>query len=934
MPENQQAGFLDRVFNSTFSLPQQAIWRVWRALEDEDIDLFSEKGLLDFALVPGLGVLDDHKEDVMPDYMAAQVGKLAGGSGKEQDTGIVGQLSAAILTDPLTYLTGGLSAAGKLGKAVSTVAGARKAPTLTKVMQKAATKADVSMAQFGRETTIEQLGLYIDEAVDTLSGVPMTKQVQAEMKTLGRARTAITKSAKKAAVDMGTNPTIHDTLQMTADRQIALGLPGLATFGAKIEVSKGYSSWWKRFGDGVSQGGDALAQSALTNTLVDSVPGLRGAGRAVTAPMRHAAAGWKAGGRAKVAISDAAAQMSDEDFLAYKRWTNTDTGAGAIVPQLTEAGANVVPKITKQFVVNTKLGMESEEAFRQAMLVNGIGASSESGTQIWGRIAGMDKDSATFPRWGDASKATKDIEEKLDAAVDGFSLATSRLNSGVDNVHVVDTDAGRLANVFEAERGEMGKLLGSLSESSFKTGLAFKEAINVAFKTGEKTSFGQRAYNDYLAHTARDNDQLEFMAEGLYKRIGKIIELPGHDLKRRDIEKLFGSMMQLQGLPAEIEAGLGLAKLNPENATAALNGLLNLTNRHRGIMNTFEKMLDSGGISDKRIRTQISGLFNDEVFPFLERRDATKLRGAYAKKEPIVHHYKDAPTLQDKRRLRRINNRHTILGADIVEASGDASSRFDPEMLTKHDKPSFKSRDRVTLMPIKDFLRLAPGGTDPIKTKNVAEIMASGDDLKELPYLRFSYAEDGSTAGVYGHEGRHRARALLAAGETHMPVRLEGPMRWGEQADPKGFDYVKEWPTELRGQDGRHTLPFPVSREMATQSFTEQRAARQLAPKRVLSKYQGRQAGFLDNTELDKAIDEVESYGLRRHTDDEIREWAETNTPFKNFRERHKLTTDTALAVLKRKSKGGTTHQIAKREEAIKPQLWDDKRNKLDCCAV
>ena len=59
----------DRFFNSTISLPQQVLWRVQRAIKEDDIDLFSEKGILDAALIPVFGILDDHKHDVMPDYM-------------------------------------------------------------------------------------------------------------------------------------------------------------------------------------------------------------------------------------------------------------------------------------------------------------------------------------------------------------------------------------------------------------------------------------------------------------------------------------------------------------------------------------------------------------------------------------------------------------------------------------------------------------------------------------------------------------------------------------------------------------------------------------------------------------------------------------------------------------------------------------------------
>ena len=39
-----QPGFLDRVFNSTIGLPQQLMWRIWRSIEDDEIDNLNKLG--------------------------------------------------------------------------------------------------------------------------------------------------------------------------------------------------------------------------------------------------------------------------------------------------------------------------------------------------------------------------------------------------------------------------------------------------------------------------------------------------------------------------------------------------------------------------------------------------------------------------------------------------------------------------------------------------------------------------------------------------------------------------------------------------------------------------------------------------------------------------------------------------------------------------
>ena len=141
----QQAGTLDRIFNSTISLPQQVAWRLYRAWEDEDIDLFSEKGIWDGALIPGFGVFDSHEHDVMPDYMAKQVGF--------KDNWL-GHLGAAIIFDPITYASGGLTAAGRAGKAAVK---ASSGPTLKNVLRSTATENKTSLDSFMKGLDAHQL---------------------------------------------------------------------------------------------------------------------------------------------------------------------------------------------------------------------------------------------------------------------------------------------------------------------------------------------------------------------------------------------------------------------------------------------------------------------------------------------------------------------------------------------------------------------------------------------------------------------------------------------------------------------------------------------------------------------------------------------------------------------------------------------------------
>jgi len=107
--QHEESGIFDRVINPTLGVLQQPIWRIWRALKEEDIDLLSRQGLLDPALLPILGTLFTQRNRVDPDELFGD--------------NIGAQIAGSILTDPLTFLTGGLTAGAKLGKGLGALQG-------------------------------------------------------------------------------------------------------------------------------------------------------------------------------------------------------------------------------------------------------------------------------------------------------------------------------------------------------------------------------------------------------------------------------------------------------------------------------------------------------------------------------------------------------------------------------------------------------------------------------------------------------------------------------------------------------------------------------------------------------------------------------------------------------------------------------------------
>lgn len=119
----------------------------------------------------------------------------------------------------------------------------------------------------------------------------------------------------------------------------------------------------------------------------------------------------------------------------------------------------------------------------------------------------------------------------------------------------------------------------------------------------------------------------------------------------------------------------------------------------------------------------------------------------------------------------------------------------------KQINPANKARHTVVDMPIDMFLGLAQVGESAFKTKGVQELVEKGVQFDELPMLitrAIDSEEFGPVLFVGGHEGRHRARALKAAGYDTMPVRIwDDYIRWGEQDNPKSLDYMKFWPEKI-----------------------------------------------------------------------------------------------------------------------------------------
>lgn len=145
------------------------------------------------------------------------------------------------------------------------------------------------------------------------------------------------------------------------------------------------------------------------------------------------------------------------------------------------------------------------------------------------------------------------------------------------------------------------------------------------------------------------------------------------------------------------------------------------------------------------------------------------------------------------------------------------------------DQMRGRSRVALTWMHPLDFLAVAAPGHAPEKEARVQGVLQEGRLFSSLPYLSLRGLPDNDAyAKVVGHEGRHRARALLDRGYTQMPVLLRhSTLRWSEAGESIPRFLLPEDPDSLSSRTVRivtrvvtgdttpppvaHPLPMPAS---------------------------------------------------------------------------------------------------------------------------
>ena len=165
------------------------------------------------------------------------------------------------------------------------------------------------------------------------------------------------------------------------------------------------------------------------------------------------------------------------------------------------------------------------------------------------------------------------------------------------------------------------------------------------------------------------------------------------------------------------------------------------------------------------------------------------------------------------------------MGGQIKNISPEQAQRalslFDVGAVQRAQKATARPKDKESLAFIRpeDFLALAEplSKPDPTKMRSIRKALSENTPLDDIPFLEMKLSKDQSRARISGHEGRHRALALIEAGEEFMPVRVMPESyigtfnTWGtarpEYAKMRN-EAVERLPSKVRQQEAAENIVY------------------------------------------------------------------------------------------------------------------------------
>jgi|TARA_R100001530_G_scaffold45534_2_gene34313 hypothetical protein len=618
----QQPGNWDRFFNSTISWPQQFLWRVQRAIQEDDIDLFSEKGLMDLSMVPLLGILDDHKEDVMPDYMFGE--------------GLGAQIAGSIAYDPLTYMSGGLSALAK-GAQIG-----NRARSMASVSRHLTSKFGKGKGIGG--TTLNQLDGALAEILD--SGKKLKRGDRRKMHkmrsqignlvetgdTARRFETPGTKRLLDRKVEGIGDMSFDTLLKSEGEKQLAWRLPILWRAGAEINVAPQYRNWFNFWGKKGEQVSDFVKAKTVTHLGPISgeiaklpfaqeaaerfgtafkylnLPGHVGSG------LRAWGRGWAVGGDAAYApfikfnekqLSEQSAYLNTKVSQFYERMRNADGGVSKAQTKFQKAVDEGEPDLFRAFV--KAYGKPHAKGRYRGKVTVGPKTAEKRAKEIYGQMVG----SPNVFEWSDETQESFQAlfsGGRNNAVADIGDLANDFMKNSED------AWSSLYGNVAEAKKTRAGKAVAAHGKELDETLKGLGGFKNVMFETAKKSATlttkaftGDSGLRDLLAaekvlrqHENMGADQARAVGELLYSMVKPAAKEANMDWK--DYLKSMGNMFEGVTNPDELIMSFAHPNMTGEDYAKSLDAVGRFLHRHLTAIEAVGGMAQKGSLSRNSLR--------------------------------------------------------------------------------------------------------------------------------------------------------------------------------------------------------------------------------------------------------------------------------------------------------------------------------------------
>lgn len=507
------SGF-DRFWNSTFGLPQQYLFRLLRVLQDDRVDLFSKRGLLDMSLIPVLGMFDSDRYDV---GTKEKFDRTLGALGAKPS--LAGQIGVEVFTDPLTFLTAGVTGAGK----AAALAG------------KARNVGPMKRALAAGDELSETVGTFKQKLKDALAhkdGTILDAQQRKQLEASSRALDGVDESKG-----------LHEFMKEAGKREIQIGLPILNGYGAVIHRNQAYSGWTRFLADKTKATGLTTSLVEATKGMVSGIPALNGA-------LEGAGKSWRAF-RDGVATTGENLRVFEPgaEFAGEGLRPMTNTGR-AVYLAVDKRGASQVKSAYANAVAEQQRHGGGEAPWDALLDVFGKKDAAEAGgaAELWSEITGKAVTEAGMP-------TVENFNTQIDSFMDGYRKTVDAFKQGGYSDKV--TAAGKLQEA-AAETGkiklfEAGRKLGEGWRKVFISDVGKKEFMDAERNFRSAAAYYQQAVEERVRFLAP-------MRAAAAKELG---------MSPQDFDARVMKLHEANAMQDELQDRLMAIQQNPQSAEAA-----------------------------------------------------------------------------------------------------------------------------------------------------------------------------------------------------------------------------------------------------------------------------------------------------------------------------------------------------------------------------